>query len=1006
MHTINRTRPLARRSTRLLSTQGKVVVGLRREDPARTWERRTPLTPDGVEELVEDFGAEVLVEECERRVHRNKEYEKAGARLVPANSNALEPADIILGIKEVPRSECISSNPNRTHLMFSHTAKGQPYNTPLLAQFLGDANKARLIDYELLTDGETGKRVVAFGWYAGAAGLVEGLITSAHADLQKGVASPFLYLPRPYTHPSLDDMRASLRRVGKHISSTGTSPALGPFVVAVTGNGNVAQGALAMLKELPVVYVKAKDLPNLVANQQTDLHKIYVVHLPPSEYIRGLNNEPYDREAYYKDPTKWKSVFADEIAPYTSLLINGAGWKHSFPRLISNVELPRVVAKAAQIGSGRFGAIADVSCDFEGGLEFVTHPTSICAPIYQHESGVQLMTIEILPAELPKDASKHFAGALEPYLKALVVQRGGKDVKEKYRERHQLALDALDRATIAEKGVLRPKHAWLMDRVEAYWVEQKQKGGVKEQVGGVKAGVESQAPDATVTPSEILAPSSDSRSAASSGHGKKTVLLLGSGMVARPAVDVFLGRKDVRLVVASNNPAEARALVRDHPNAEVVSLDVSDKGRVGELVGGADVVVSLLPATMHVPIAEECVKHRRHLVTASYISEGMKALHEQAVSADVLLLNEIGLDPGIDHCGAMEMRDRFEREGKKIVSFVSWCGGVPAPEDSNVPLGMKFSWTPKGLLSAALNPAQFKLADEIIQIPGEDLLKSYFPDVPLAKGFALEGLANRDSLSYAETYKFGIVDGMKSLFRGTLRYKGFSEMLYAFRQLGLLQNGPDDKIKFESWNELVARAASKATSDVIAAKDAAAIVPQLAPGKAETVVPALQWIGAMPNGSSNAYGSGLPPVPRESVTPLDALTTLLAHKLRYEPHERDLVLLSHEVITAPVAAVPTPSPDPTIPGPVTTEVYTSTLAVYGSPTEGSAMSRTVGLPLAFAALRVLDGGVRARGVAGPFGEEVYRPVLRGLEEVGLGMKETRVVGGIGMAQGLLDGMRR
>ncbi|KAG8740070.1 hypothetical protein FRC10_004790 [Ceratobasidium sp. 414] len=1021
MHAIKRTPVFVQRGARAISTKRRVTVGLRREDPARTWERRTPLTPDGVEELVGDLGAEVLVEECERRVYRTRDYEKAGARIVPAGKHALEPADVILGIKEVPLEECITSRADRTHLMFSHTAKGQPYNTPLLARFVGNEDRANLVDYELLTDGETGKRVVAFGWYAGAAGLVEGLITSAHSELQLGVASPFLYLPRPYTHPSLDDMRASLRRVGKHIASTGTSPALGPFVVAVTGNGNVAQGALEMLKELPVVYVKPKDLPAFVSSTQTDLHKIYVVHLPPSAYIRGrANDEPYEREAYYKGPSAWKSVFADEIAPYTSLLINGAGWKHGFPRLVSNDDLPRVVAKAKQVGPGRFGSIADVSCDFEGGLEFVTHPTSICAPIYTHALGPHLMTIEILPAELPKDASKHFAKALEPFLHALVRQKGGKG-----REKDGRLLDALDRAMIVERGVLRPKHAWLMDRIEAHFAqERKGESGGKE--SSVAAGVESKALDATAAPSQVVGGSAASKpvgtpatSSVSQGPpGKKRILLLGSGMVARPAVEVFLGREDVQLVVASNNLSEARALVQSHPNAEVVLLDVSDRGRVAELVSGADVVVSLLPATLHVPIAEECIKHRRHLVTASYISDAMKALHERAVSADVLLLNEIGLDPGIDHCGAMEMRDRFEKEGKKIVSFVSWCGGLPAPEDSNVPLGMKFSWTPKGLLSAALNSARFKLADEIVQIPGEDLLKSHFPDVPLAKGFSLEGLANRDSLGYAEMYRLGDVHGMKSLFRGTLRYveidymraffgflkverryKGFADTLYAFRQLGLLQNGDQDKIMIDSWHELVARAASKAIKDEIKATDIKEVVPQLvAPERAETVIPALQWIGAMPNGSTNAYGSGLPAVPRGPVTPLDALATLLSHKLRYEPHERDLVLLSHEVITAPISS---PTSDPT-----TTEIYTSTLAVYGSSSRGSAMSRTVGLPLAFAALCVLDGGVRARGVAGPFGEEVYRPVLRGLEEVGLGMRETRVVGGEGMARGLMRGMRR
>ncbi|KAF8752986.1 Saccharopine dehydrogenase C-terminal domain [Rhizoctonia solani] len=227
----------------VLRRAAKVTVGLRREDPGRIWERRTPLTPDGVEDLVES-GAQVLVEECERRVWRNQDYAKAGAKLVPAGRRALEPADIILGIKEVPLDECISTltphNTPRTQLMFSHTAKGQEYNTGSYRSLY----HVQEIQMER------------------RAGLAEGLITSAHAELQLGVASPFIYLPRPYAHPSLDDMRASLRRVGKHISNAGTSPALGPFVIAVTGNGNVARGALDMLKELPVVYVKPKDLPN------------------------------------------------------------------------------------------------------------------------------------------------------------------------------------------------------------------------------------------------------------------------------------------------------------------------------------------------------------------------------------------------------------------------------------------------------------------------------------------------------------------------------------------------------------------------------------------------------------------------------------------------------------------------------------------------------------------------------------------------------------------------
>ncbi|CAE6459137.1 unnamed protein product [Rhizoctonia solani] len=668
---------------------------------------------------------------------------------------------------------------------------------------------------------------------------------------------------------------------------------------------------------------------------------------------------------------------------------------------MSNSDLPRVIALAKGVGIGRFAAIADVSCDFEGGLEFVTHPTTICDPIYQHPLGPHLMTVEILPAEIPRDASKHFSKALKPYLKGLVRahERGGVLVSDTGKAGDEV-LATLDRATIAENGALRPQHGWLMDRVSAYWTQDKAASSEVVAASGNSVSVPSGVTLSKADSDTSTTTSSADAKLSQSIKPKKRVLLLGSGMVAKPAVDVFLGRADVELVIASNNLPEATALVRSHSRAEAVELDVSDQDRMAQLINGADVVVSLLPAALHTQVAENCIKYKKHLVTASYISPSMQELHERAVEADVLLLNEIGLDPGIDHCGAMEMRDRFERQGKRIVSFVSWCGGLPAPENSNVPLGMKFSWSPKGLLSAALNPARFKLAGKHIDIPGNELLESYFPEVPLSKGFALEGLANRDSLGYAETYKLGSVDGMRSLFRGTLRYKGFADLMRMFSEVGLLSNKEGDRILLNEWNELVGRAAAKASGETFEMKDTVDVVKSIIGAeRAEEhkIIPALKWMGAVPTNPTEV-DSSLPPVPKGAVTPFDALATLLSYKLRYEPHERDLVLLSHEVVTAPASAPPSDTFDP-----ATNEVYTSTLAVYGS-SSGSAMSKTVGLPLAFATLQVLDNSVRTRGVAGPFGEEIYRPVLEGLDTVGLGMRETRITGGEGMARSMLRWM--
>lgn len=198
---------------------------------------------------------------------------QAGATIV----RDLSKAHIILGIKEPPLSELqrqlspIDGVP-RTHLAFSHTAKGQLYNMPLLASFL-KPNSPRLVDFELLTD-DTGKRTVGFGWFAGFAGVYESLTAMAHSHLNSGIASPFIYTPRPHTLPSVHHLRLALRDIGNQISSEGTPKALGPFVIGVTGTGNVAKGCLSALEELPTCNVSPKDLSLLLTDPTTDLHRV------------------------------------------------------------------------------------------------------------------------------------------------------------------------------------------------------------------------------------------------------------------------------------------------------------------------------------------------------------------------------------------------------------------------------------------------------------------------------------------------------------------------------------------------------------------------------------------------------------------------------------------------------------------------------------------------------------------------------------------------------------
>ncbi|KAF8574094.1 hypothetical protein K439DRAFT_1642441 [Ramaria rubella] len=982
-----------------------LTIGLRREDPARIWERRCPLTPSAVEELVQDAGVRVLVQDCNRRVFGTHEFEGAGAIVHPN----LSLAHIILGIKEIPicdladqscslslslpsSSDESRSSPlqvPRTHLMFSHTGKGQPYNMPLLSKFLSpEESIPRLIDYELLTDTPlpSGKRVVAFGWFAGATGAVEGLCASAHDFLSFGVASPFLHLPRPYMSRTISGMRESLRTVGNFISEFGMPAATGPFVIAITGNGNVAQGALALLRDLPHVFVSPEDLPSLVSSRETNLQKVYIVHVKPAHYLvpSDGSSRSFDRAAYYARSSDWKSIFHERIAPYITLLINGAGWQPGFPRLMTNEQLTSAITASRAISPhGRFRTVADVSCDVKGGLEFVEQSTTIDAPFFTSRPaslpssfpGVQIMSIDILPTQVPQDSSAHFSGALMPYLRTLIRQYQGTLTAED-RDR----FEALSRATIVQNGELQGVHKWLATPLRDFREKPKPKALLPQSVAQVvqqhTKGGKKAVPGVTV---------------------KKKILLLGSGMVARPAVEEFSKRNDVQLVVGSNNIFEAQSMTNSFHNAIFKQVDLADLIAVDSLIASADVVVSLLPVPFHPTVAKLCIAHKKHMVTASYISLDMRSLHKSAVDSDVLLLNEIGLDPGIDHCSAISLLQRLRSQNKMVKSFVSFCGGLPAPEAADVPLGYKFSWSPRGVLNAALNGARFKLMGDEYNIHGDDLLSSHFRTVPLSNVLKFEGIANRDSLPYAKAYDLGPINALDTVLRGTLRYPGFCSLMHSFQRIGMLET--ERSMKLDNWSSFAPRALASKFATSFPDDDAASfysaltdiidmpkpILPQL--------IHALAWLGITPtSGNSTPFGGPSMnntvtiPLPTKPLAPIDLFTIILSHQLRYQDSERDMVVLMHEITVSP-------TPQSSTYGNLTEEeTHTSTLIAYGTPTS-SAMARTVGIPVALATLAVLDGQVHARGVCGPTMEEVYNPVLQGLEENGLGMKTSVRSGG-------------
>lgn len=976
LHTARRNFVLGSHHARQLSTTSPLVIGIRREDPSRLWERRVPLIPQAVSSLISQEGVKVLLQPCARRVFATEEYTRIGAEV----ADSLQSAHVILGIKETPLDElmtdAVEGRP-RTHFMFSHTAKGQAYNMPLLARFTQAT--ARLVDYELLTD-RGGKRTVAFGWYAGAAGVPEALSALAHDHLTLGVSSPFLLLPRPYNHRDLGALRQSLQDVGAIISQKGAPKETGPYVIALTGNGNVSQGALDLLKELPIRHVTVAELSKLATSPDTSRKFIYLVHVRPEDYLVDIRGHPYDRATYYSQPEMFNSVFYQKVAPYISLLINGTGWKPGFPRLMDNVQLAQAQFFASRVGGARFRVVADISCDIEGGLEFVSHAATIDEPVFtarpkhhpQDLPGIRVMSVDILPSEIPLDSSRHFSDKLLPYIRSLIRSEQGRSLSPD----DTANLETIQRGTIAQSGRLQEPHSWLANRV----------GSLTSPLASTSALLASDqsAPIKTVGMSK-----------------KRRVLLLGSGMVARPAVDHIATRKDVELIVASNDLKEANSLVASHDNASAVSLNVPDESALQSLVGAVDLVISLLPVSLHAAVAKVCIANQKHLVTASYISPEMRSLHDQAIKADILLLNEIGLDPGIDHCSAVDLCERVRSEGREVVSFVSVCGGLPAPEDSNVPLAYKFSWSPRGVLTAALNGAVFRLGGKDHSINAGDLLGSAFPDIPLVKGLALECLPNRDSLSYGPVYGLGPVESMESVFRGTLRYKGFSSLMRGFQMAGVLDlQSSIDLNSRGGWQSLLAQCLSQVHQTPIKNDKrnlTAALRGFMTDSELTDLLESAEWLSMTPAlSNAGSKPSALPLVPTQPTAPLDLFARLLAHKLRYLPGERDTVLLSHEIISRPTGASQEQLH--------LDMIHTSTLLLRQPSPRVSAMAMTVSLPLAIAALRVLDGHVQTRGVAGPTADkDIYRPVLQEIGTLGLTMKEenTMRLPGRGLAHGMM-----
>ncbi len=430
----------------------------------------------------------------------------------------------------------------------------------------------------------------------------------------------------------------------------------------------------------------------------------------------------------------------------------------------------------------------------------------------------------------------------------------------------------------------------------------------------------------------------------------KKVVVFGAGLVAAPLVEYLLNQPDFEITVATRTVAKAERMVEDAKNGKAVAFTIDQMEKLEELIKEHDLAISLLPYTHHVTIAKMCLKYKKNMVTTSYVSEPMQALDAEAREKGVILLNECGLDPGIDHMSAMKIIHDVQNKGGKIASFTSFCGGLPAPDANDNPFGYKFSWSPKGVLLAGTNSAQFKMDGEEVQIPSKDLFASYRMMEVSGLG-KFEGYPNRNSLPYKDIYG---IENTKTILRGTFRYPGWSPTLKAIVDLDFLSEEPKPQLAGKTYRDLTAQLVGADPGVNVKAKTA----EKLGLAIDDHRIQRLDWLGlfsneALPNGIDNS---------------LDMLCHIMEEKMQYAKGEKDMIVLQHNFLADYGEQK---------------EHISSTLIEYGIPEGYTSMARTVGLPAAIATKMILHDLIKEPGVHIPIKASIYNPILGELEKVGI-----------------------
>ena len=440
----------------------------------------------------------------------------------------------------------------------------------------------------------------------------------------------------------------------------------------------------------------------------------------------------------------------------------------------------------------------------------------------------------------------------------------------------------------------------------------------------------------------------------------RTILIIGAGRSASSLIQYLLDKsqeEQLHLVIADLYLELAQNKTRNHPNATPIALDIFDESQRKTAITKADIVISMLPAHLHIQIAKDCILFKKNLVTASYVSDAMRDLDEEVKKNGLIFMNEMGLDPGIDHMSAMKMIDEIREKGGKMLLFESFCGGLVAPESDTNLWSYKFTWAPRNVVLAGQGGvAKFIQEGKYKYIPYTSLFRrTEFLEVDGYGKF--EAYSNRDSLKYRSIY--GLEDVL-TLYRGTIRRVGFSKAWNMFVQLGMT----DDSYVMEdsetmSYRQFMNSFLPYHPTDSVEIKTRLQL--KIDPDD-------IMWDKLLELDLFNDTKI----VGLKNATPAQILEKILTDSWSLQPNDKDMIVMYHkfgyEINDKKVQ-------------------MDSQMVCIGQDQTYTAMAKTVGLPVAMATLLILNGKIKTHGVQIPIRKEVYLPVLKELEQYGVVFKE-------------------